>query len=83
MCFALTRVRSYTSNSGTLFSRLNSYAKINKKTQIARTKRLLQTLSPDQKPSFEAMLAQSMSDRNEIKKELDPLHQILSEQTDS
>jgi CheY-like chemotaxis protein len=54
-----------------------------KNTQITRIERLLQTLSSDQKPSFEAMLAQSVSDRNEIKKELDQLYQILSEQTDS
>jgi CheY-like chemotaxis protein len=54
-----------------------------KNTQIARTERLLQTLSPDQKPAFEAMLAQSVGDRNEIKKELDQLYQILSDRTDS
>ena len=54
-----------------------------KNTQISRTERLLQTLSPDQKPSFEALLAQSVNDRNEIKKELDQLLKMLSDQTDS
>ncbi len=54
-----------------------------KNTQISRIERLLQTLSPDQKPAFESMLAQSVTDRNEIKKELDHLYQTLSEKPES
>jgi CheY-like chemotaxis protein len=54
-----------------------------KNTQISRTERLLQSLSADQKPAFESMLAQSVADRNEIKKELNQLYQTLSEKPES
>jgi CheY-like chemotaxis protein len=54
-----------------------------KNTQISRTERLLRSLSADQKPAFESMLAQSVADRNEIKKELDPLYQTLAEKPES
>jgi CheY-like chemotaxis protein len=54
-----------------------------KNTQISRTERLLQSLSADQKPAFEGMLAQSVADRNEIKKELNQLYQTLSEKPES
>lgn len=50
--------------------------------QITRTERLLKTLPPDQKEAFKALLAQSLRDRDEIKKELDQLYHLLSEQTD-
>ena len=50
-----------------------------KNTQITRTERLLHTLPPDQKPAFEALLAQVISDRNEIQSELDDLYQILDQ----
>lgn len=41
-----------------------------KNSQIARAERLLPTLPPDQKPAFEALLQQSMRDRDEIQSEL-------------
>lgn len=41
-----------------------------KNSQIARAERLLPTLPPDQKPAFEALLQQSMRDRDEIQAEL-------------
>lgn len=41
-----------------------------KNTQIARAERLLPTLPPDQKPAFEALLQQSMRERDEIEVEL-------------
>ena len=50
-----------------------------KNTQISRTERLLQTLPEDQKPAFDALLANAVSDRNEIQIELDELYQILDE----
>jgi CheY-like chemotaxis protein len=48
-----------------------------KYTQIARTERLLQTLPVDQKPPFEALLAQEKHDCEEIQEELDDLLQLL------
>ncbi|TLN23860.1 response regulator, partial [bacterium] len=48
-----------------------------KSTQIARTERLLQTLPADQKPPFEALLAQERHDREEIQDELDSLLKLL------
>lgn len=48
-----------------------------KATQIARTQRLLQTLPPEQKPPFEALLAQEMSDHKEIQEELDDLLRLI------
>ncbi len=53
-----------------------------KNTQIARTERLLQTLPPDQKPPFEALLAQAIVDRDEIQTELDRLYRLISENTE-
>lgn len=50
-----------------------------KSTQIARTERLLQTLPESQRPAFKALLAQALSDRNEIQAELDQIYKILSE----
>jgi CheY-like chemotaxis protein len=50
-----------------------------KNTQIARTERLLQTLPDDQKPAFEALLAQVIEDRNEIQAELNELYHILDQ----
>ena len=41
-----------------------------KNSQIARAERLLPSLLPDQKPAFEALLQQSMRDRDEIQSEL-------------
>jgi CheY-like chemotaxis protein len=50
-----------------------------KNTQISRTERLLSTLSPAQKPAFDALLAQSVKDRNEIQNELDELLKLMDE----
>jgi CheY-like chemotaxis protein len=50
-----------------------------KNTQIARTERLLQTLPEEQKPAFESLLKQAITDRDEIMAELDQLYKILNE----
>jgi len=50
-----------------------------KNTQIARAERLLPTLPPDQKPAFEALLQQSMRDRDEIQAELYSIYNTIEE----
>ncbi len=50
-----------------------------KNTQIARAERLLETLPEDQKPAFEALLQQSMRDRDEIQNELFDIYKTLEE----
>lgn len=50
-----------------------------KNTQIMRTERLLSTLSPAQKPAFEALLAQSIKDRDEVQTELDELLKLMDD----
>lgn len=60
-------------------SRLESKLR-HKNTQISRTERLLLTLPEDQKPAFDALLQQAVSDRDQIQSELDQLYQLLSEQ---
>ena len=50
-----------------------------KNTQIARAERLLPTLPPDQKPAFEALLQQSVRDRDEIQKELLDIYKTIEE----
>ena len=50
-----------------------------KNTQIARAERLLPTLPPDQKPAFEALLQQSVRDRDEIQAELFGIYQTIEE----
>ncbi len=50
-----------------------------KNTQIVRTERLLSSLLPAQKPAFEALLAQSVKDRDEIQTELDELLKLMDE----
>ncbi len=50
-----------------------------KVTQISRIERLLQTLPAEQRPAFEALLANAISDRDEIQGELDQLIKILNE----
>lgn len=50
-----------------------------KATQITRTERLLQTLPSEQKPPFEALLAQETNDHNEIRAELDSLLELIGE----
>jgi len=48
-----------------------------KNSQIARAERLLPTLPPDQKPAFEALLQQSMRDRDEIQSELYDIYETI------
>jgi CheY-like chemotaxis protein len=48
-----------------------------KSTQIARAERLLSTLPEDQKPAFEALLQQSVRDRDEIQKELYDIYKTI------
>jgi CheY-like chemotaxis protein len=50
-----------------------------KNTQIARTERLLETLPDEQKPSFEALLTEARSHRDEIQRELDHLYRLLEQ----
>lgn len=50
-----------------------------KNTQIARAERLLPTLPSDQRPAFEALLKQSMRDRDEIQTELDDIYKTIDE----
>jgi DNA-binding response OmpR family regulator len=50
-----------------------------KNTQVARAERLLPTLPTDQRPAFEALLKQSMRDRDEIQTELDDIYKTLNE----
>ena len=50
-----------------------------KNTQIARAERLLSTLPADQKPAFEALLQQSVRDRDEIQNELLDIYKTLEE----
>lgn len=50
-----------------------------KNAQIARTERLLKTLAEDQKPAFQALLAQAVRDRDEIRAELDELKRVSKE----
>jgi CheY-like chemotaxis protein len=48
-----------------------------KNSQIARAERLLPTLPDDQKPAFEALLQQSMRDRDEIQTELYDIYETI------
>ena len=48
-----------------------------KNSQIARAERLLPTLPPDQKPAFEALLQQSVRDRDEIQSELYDIYNTI------
>jgi CheY-like chemotaxis protein len=50
-----------------------------KNTQIARAERLLSTLPADQKPAFDALLQQSVRDRDEIQKELYDIYKTIEE----
>jgi CheY-like chemotaxis protein len=50
-----------------------------KNSQIARAERLLPTLPPDQKPAFDALLQQSMRDRDEIQAELLDIYNTIEE----
>ena len=48
-------------------------------TQITRTERLLQTLTPEQKPAFEALLSEARTHRDDIQHELDELYKLLDQ----
>jgi CheY-like chemotaxis protein len=48
-----------------------------KMTQIERTERLLQTLPDPQKPAFESLLREAISNRDEIQAELDQVLELL------
>lgn len=50
-----------------------------KNSQIARAERLLPTLPADQKPAFDALLQQSMRDRDEIQSELYDIYKTIEE----
>ena len=50
-----------------------------KNTQIARAERLLPTLPTDQKPAFEALLKQSIRDRDEIQTELSDIYKTIDD----
>ena len=50
-----------------------------KNTQIARAERLLPTLPPDQKPAFEALLQQSIRERDDIQTELHNIYNTIEE----
>mgnify|MGYP002640953346 CR=1 FL=1 len=55
--------------------------KLNEKVhQISRTERLLQTLSTEQKPAFEALLVEASEQKKEIQIELDQLFKILADE---
>jgi two-component system OmpR family response regulator len=47
--------------------------------QISRTERLLQTLPPQQRPAFEALLIESSSQKDDIQRELNEVYQRLEE----
>ena len=54
-----------------------------KNSQIARAERLLPTLPDDQKSAFEALLQQSMRDRDEIQAELLDIYKTIEELKDT
>jgi CheY-like chemotaxis protein len=52
---------------------------IHKNRQIARTKRLLETLPREQQPTFHAILREELEHRNNIQRELEELQRLLDE----
>ncbi len=50
---------------------------LHKNTQIARAEHLLETISEEEKPSFQASLHQALAERQEIQKLLDQIHEKL------
>lgn len=50
-----------------------------KNTQIQRTERLLPTLANEQRPAFDSMLRQALSDREAIQADLKEVYRILDE----
>lgn len=61
-------------------SRLESKLRY-KNTQISRTERLLEALAPEQRPAFEALLQESVADRDELQREMEELLQTLKNLT--
>ena len=52
---------------------------LHKNTQIARAEHLLETISEEEKPSFQTSLRQANEERREIQKLLDQIHEKLQE----
>jgi DNA-binding response OmpR family regulator len=52
---------------------------LHKNTQIARAEHLLETISEEEKPSFQASLRQAKEERHEIQKLLDQIHEKLQD----
>ena len=50
---------------------------LHKNTQIARAEHLLETISAEEKPSFNASLHQALNERKEIQLLLDEIHEVL------
>ena len=50
---------------------------LHKNTQIARAEHLLETISEEEKPSFNASLHQALNERKEIQLLLDEIHEVL------
>jgi len=50
-----------------------------KENQIRRAQRLVETVPPEQRPAFEALLAQTKVQRDQIEEELRTLHSLLDE----
>jgi len=50
---------------------------LHKNTQIARAQHLLETISEEEKPSFNASLHQTLNERREIQLLLDEIHEVL------
>jgi CheY-like chemotaxis protein len=50
---------------------------LHKNTQIARAEHLLETISEEEKPSFNASLHQALNERKEIQILLDEIHEVL------
>jgi CheY-like chemotaxis protein len=48
-----------------------------KNTQIARTERLIPTLAEEQRPAFQTMLQQALSDKANIQEELKDIYRVL------
>jgi CheY-like chemotaxis protein len=53
-----------------------------KENQIRRAQRLVETVPPEQRPAFEALLAQTKVQRDQIEEELRTLHSLLDEDRD-
>jgi archaellum component FlaC len=54
-----------------------------KESQIRRAERLVETVPPEQRPAFEALLAQTRVQRDEIEEELSTLNQLINQSKNS